>query len=526
MKNYLSTTILFSTFLLSIAENVFSESSDAAERWTIFPPGIDSVVAQDAFRSLDQLFVNEKQMSIARDLIKEGIAYLNLTEEFYKILSVKRQDFFERQKTEAGISELAGLPMRAQKSSGNHISEDSLTISVVSNLGEYFLDYSENLFLRARRMNPFDVQCHQLLSRCYWDMGIIYHNTTAHQKAVQILMEYLKHDEGEASIYHQIGKNYYQLEEWSQAHRYFSKAVEISERTLVFDDDDTIHAENRKSARYLYLLDKAMAEIKIHQADSALESLNRACSMKPGREDSIRIQALREWILWDDGNIASVELRDVINDSLRSGNYRWAKDTYLRELIPRLQTQPALHDVIWRLSRIEYYFLEERESAAYRLFDLIKKVNAGSTTSGLYQPPQDSLYRVYFKDSGQMFFELAEDYRKKGRLKEARSFLVNDTTIEWAGRAKSFISLAMLPQQTDFSPDDLANLSLAKRKEIMRQSDGLSIQLFNRALSLKYDLTEKEIELAYSRLINLYKLTHPEKVPEVYQKWKSEKSRF
>ena len=560
MKNIIK-AICISLLILTIYNSeLFCQSDTYKDKHSFVPMGVDTTVAYKARIKADRLFVDLKSQQLADSLINYTRDYLDDLEELYVILREKKENLkknrhlFEKLELKKKNQQLLTIEdKREYAQKRNQISNDSLTIAIVTNLINYSLDYCDLYFQKANKIDSFNPKNYPSMANCYWDKGIMFQDTLGHRRAVQVLLKFLENDKGHYFVYHQIGKNYYELKQWEKAYSYVRRAKKILFITSSFEQQEQKKSEvkykdvkipgNIDPVGYFRLIrDNGKAEMKMYLADSAMTSLKLAYRLAPTQTDSSEIEKYRDWILWDDGNIRASELKDAIDDSVRNENYKWAKKAYTDSLLPIIKTKAARHNVIWKLARIEYTALSElelnkidsdedkqkeheselhelkqrslklREQAANRLYQLVVEADSIKAKPNFYVPPPDSLYKVYFKDCGQMFFDLADRYRNDGLHKKARLFFVKDTTIDWQGRAKSFIHLALLSQVVEFPA--------AQRKQ---KACRLAIKLLNRALTFRKDLTEKEIDLAYNYLINNWKQTNPRKVPEIYERWKRER---
>lgn len=506
--------------------------------------GVDSLIEVQANRKAQRLFVELKTQQRADSLLTYGQDFLKITEELFEDISDKEEKLEQAQKkaeedkNKVDKSKPVSLAeQRKQKLQLEQLTEDSLTTTLVKSLLEYFLDHCTSAFNEANKIDPFNLRSYQLLARGNWDKGLIFEDTTSYNEAVTALHKFLNHDKGYPFIYRELGRNYYQLEQWELAYQNLKKAKDILMITSYFEKpevDSTLlkkypflgHVE--PETYYDYVYDRARAEMKVYKPDSARLSLKEAYALADTKEDSMRIQRMALWINWDDGNIRASEMRDEINDSLRNKKYEWARDAYLK-LIPTLRTKEARYNTIWRLARIEYHNLKEMEKAADRLYQVVMDLDTSKTQApkislddeqeNQYRVEADSLYKLYSKDCGQMFYDIGVDYQRKGLFDKARSFFIKDTTIEWKGKAKTFLHLAQLSRTINIAPEERKNLTFDQVKRIAHQNNLVAIRLLKRMLESKEDLERREIEFAYGQLIDLYKEVNPKKVPVIFKEY-------
>ena len=476
------------------------------------PAGVDSSIAYNSKFKAERLFVDTKREQAADSINNNFSDYLDITEELYGLLEKKKQEFerIRQEFRELNASNVVKKTLtleerRKYEKAFEQIAEDSLTISIVTSLLDYYLNYCYEHFQQAYKLNPFDLNGLTNLAVCDWDRGLIFQDTLANRTSIQFLMKVLNHNRGAAYIYKEIGKNYFKLRNWKKAHEYLSTAQRIYAITSVFDNPKPDSSEKLIKANiplhvipkeyYDYLLKKAEAEIKIYEADSALATLEQALVLAPSKSDSNDINRLvNDWIKWDDGNIYAAEQKEIIEDSLIQGNYEWAKDAYIR-LLPQLKTKKAKDNITWKLGRIEFSFLDQAEEAANRLYNLVVNADTSKNKTNVYKAPDDSLYKVYFKDCGELLFGLGNKYRDEGLHDKARQYFRQDTTFDWAGRGKAFLPLAQLVKVSE-------ELSPQERLRIFNRE---RIKLLTRAKIFIKDFTGKEIDFLYGALIRIYR---------------------
>lgn len=500
------------------------------------PAGVDSSIAISGKIKAERLFVDTKREKIADSLNKYFDDYRKLTEELYSLLEKKKEEFKKirqefRELTESfeGQKALSLEDRRKYEKSFEQIAEDSLTISIVTSLLDYYLNYCSENFQKAYELNPFDLNLLMNKSVCAWDRGLIFKDTLAYYSAIQSLMKILNYDKGAAPVYLEIGKSYFEIKDWKRAYDYLAKAHQIYVLTSVFDNPEPDTSERFKTGNipyhvkpkefYDYLYNKGMAEIKVYEADSALTTLAKALYLAPSKIDSIDIKYwVKEWIMWDDGNIYAAEQKRLITDSLILGNYEWGRSAYLR-LLPQLKTKKARDDITWRLARIEFTNLNQPEEAANRLYNLVVNADTSKKKSNIYKPPADSLYKVYFKDCGTALYGLGNKYKDEGLHEKAKQFFVKDTTFEWAGKGKVFLPLAqlvMLDVPENLPPVDRLRMLNEKR-----------LNLLNRAKDFINEFNEKEINQLYQSLNLIYQTQRNQQMLQRnFREWNEMKSRM
>lgn len=500
------------------------------------PAGVDSAISYNSKIKAERLFVDTKRERTADSLNKYFDDYRKITEELYSLLKNKKQEFKKirqqfRELTASFDSQnvLSLQERRKYEKTFEQIAEDSLTISIVTSLLDYYLNYCSEHFQQAYDLNPFDLNSLNNMAICNSDRGIIFQDTLAARRSIQSLRKVLNYDKGVAAIYKKIGENYYQLEEWQRSYEFLSKAHQVYVSTSIFENPKPDTSEKIKKGKipfhvkpeeyFDYLLLKGQAEIKVYEADSALATLEKALYLAPSKKDSSDIKYLvNEWIKWDDGNIYAAEQRMIIEDSLVHGNFKWAKNAYIR-LLPQLKTKKARDNISWQLTRVEFVNLNQPEEAANRLYNLVINADTSKQKANIYKAPEDSLYKVYFKDCGDILFGLGNKYREEGLLEKAKQFFVKDTTFEWSGRGKVFLPLAqlvVLDVPENLPPIERLNMANEKR-----------LKLLNRAKAFLEHFTLKEIDQIYILLNQIYgQQKKPIMLQKNHREWMEVKERF
>lgn len=510
--------IIFLLFLVIIINSCSSKKSLLDQPIISFektssqiPAGIDSAVALRAKIKADRLFVSPDREQLADSLTTYSLDFIKITEELFEVLSTKKEELDSFRLADKYLNlkpdELKSLSLEDAKKRERTLEkvvEDSLTITIVNSLLDYFLNHCNELIQRATELNPFNLPALQLLAISNRDKGQIFKDTLAYRHSIQTLNKYLTHERGQAIIYYDIGQCYFEIKNWQKSYEFYKKAKEIYVITSLFVEDTTELDEKYRNlklppkvdpAKYFnFLYRKGVAEIKVHKADSALATLKQALALAPAKNEE---DAVKHWIdnyiLWDGGNIYAAEQRDIINDSLNAKNYSWAKNAYVR-LLSNLRTKKAKDNITWRLARVEYYILDQIEEAGDRMYNLVINADTSKVKSSIYKAPDDSLYKRYFKDCGEILFRLGSTFKDQGLQDKARIYFSKDTTFEWSGRGKAFLPLAMLVDVPE-------NIDPAQRLKVRNEK---AIKILDRAKMFTKDFTEQEIDQLYQPLIRIY----------------------
>jgi tetratricopeptide (TPR) repeat protein len=479
------------------------------------PAGIDSVVAYNARIKADKLFVSADREQLSDSLVTYSRDFLKITEDLYSVLLAKKEKLDSYRLSEKYLNlkpeELKSLSLEDSKKRERileKVFDDSITITIVNSLLDYFLNHSNELLQHANELNPFNLSGLQLVAISSADRGQIFDDTLAYRRSIEYLNKFLTHDRGQSIIYRNIGESYFTLKDWQKAYKFLKKAKETFVITSLFEEKKTELAEkyqkmnlppNVDPAKYFeYLYWKGRAEIKVYQADSALATLKQALALAPTKNQEVDvIKLIDEYILWDGGNIYAAEQRDIIIDSLNAKNFVWAKNAYL-QLLPKVKTKKAKDNITWMLARVEYYSLDQIEEAGDRLYNLVINADTSKIKSSIYKAPEDSLYKRYFRDCGEILFRLGSTFRDQGLQEKARIYFSKDTTFEWSGRGKAFLPLALLV-------DIPENIDPVERLKARNEK---AIKILNRAKMFIKDFSEQEIDQLYRPLIMIYQQTY------------------
>lgn len=479
------------------------------------PAGIDSVVAYNARIKADKLFVSADREQLSDSLVTYSRDFLKITEDLYSVLLAKKEQLDSYRLSEKYLNlkpeELKSLSLEDSKKRERileKVFDDSITITIVNSLLDYFLNHSNELLQHANELNPFNLSGLQLVAISSADRGQIFDDTLAYRRSIEYLNKFLTHDRGQSIIYRNIGESYFTLKDWQKAYKFLKKAKETFVITSFFEEKKTELAEkyqkmnlppNVDPAKYFeYLYWKGRAEIKVYQADSALATLKQALALAPTKNQEVDvIKLIDEYILWDGGNIYAAEQRDIIIDSLNAKNFVWAKNAYL-QLLPKVKTKKAKDNITWMLARVEYYSLDQIEEAGDRLYNLVINADTSKIKSSIYKAPEDSLYKRYFRDCGEILFRLGSTFRDQGLQEKARIYFSKDTTFEWSGRGKAFLPLALLV-------DIPENIDPVERLKARNEK---AIKILNRAKMFIKDFSEQEIDQLYRPLIMIYQQTY------------------
>ncbi|MDZ7261630.1 MAG: hypothetical protein ONB05_05940, partial [candidate division KSB1 bacterium] len=382
---------------------------------------------------------------------------------------------------------------------------DSLNKEIINSQIFALLMEAQKAFENSLKLNPFDMDTKSWLAKVYNNIAYRFEDIQKYEDAIVVLKDLIRVNKGEPELYYRLGINYWWLNRWPEAYENFKKAEEmlkatafLNTSTTYFPDSvtfvkslDTVPIDTMALFRYIYY--QADTEAKMYQADKALASLKRALAIAPSTKDKERIADYLDWILWDDGNIPASEKRDYLLNLENQKEYEKAATGY-RDLLKDLKTERTRDEIDWRISLLEFGYLNKKEDGIERLRKVIKK--AAKDENGA---PIDSTYRRYFADYGIMCHNMGVENLRKKQTKLAYIYFSQAVTIDCPNRGKSYL--------------ELAKLSINNPKELIHKC--------YQALDERNNLAKEEKIQAYELLVEGYKKDgNIEKAKEYFVKWK------
>ena len=320
------------------------------------------------------------------------------------------------------------------------------------------------------RLNPFDIRTQkwliwvfQRLSELHAERGDFKRSTTMLEYLAYILKD-------DPQLYFKLGEYYLWLKEWEKARENLQKSINI----ILESDWDRINTDEL----YAHYSMRAEAEIKLGMVQEALLTLNYAKLIAPTPEEKGKVQWKTDWINWDDGNLENSRQYDKLKEKFASCNdYGLLKNEYL-ELYDKLQTFKAKSEIQWQIAKLEFQYLDEKNTAIDRLYKIICEVELDS-----FGMARSLDYQKYLNDYGKMCYNLGIDYLESKNYKLAFIYFTQSVSFYWDEIGKSYLQLAALSSI---------------------QND-IAIQYCNKALEYQNSLTSAEIRKTYELLFKSYK---------------------
>ncbi len=450
------------------------------------PPGIDKKTAAFADSLFFQSNVTEINERIAKEYSDQAKFMSDLVDSIW-VLGSKEQL--------SGLDSAHGLKYYSEALEYIKISpeEYKLITDMAKRQGKFHPDVIKKLcralikqtsftYENAIRKNKLNFNYRQLYSRFLQRSFDKLQDRTYLIEASQQLEIVVDHIKNFHQLYSQLGNIYFKLGEWQKSVDRFEQSKYVLKNIAIFSLKnpevyfDRIEDVPVDTTRLVYFLSyQAECKIKLYEAAPALALLREARKLTPNNEYKKRFKKRIEWILWDEGNIRASEIKDRADSLLIEKEYETAKTTLL-ELLPLLWTQKTKDEVNWKIARVDFFNLDNKEEGISRMQLVIKHARLDSLTGA----PLDSLYQRYFDFYGKMCFSLGTKYLKDD-LCYAYIYFQQAAQVVYDERGKAFVQLA------DISKFD-ASESLALCKKAM-----------------KYDLDEQSKKILYRILYQCYR---------------------
>jgi tetratricopeptide (TPR) repeat protein len=265
-------------------------------------------------------------------------------------------------------------------------------------------------FERALEISPTLVEARMWLAATY-------DRLKAWDKSVVIYREILNERQGEDRLWFQFGYAALQAGQFDKAINGFEQAIRIS--MLVSEDSTKIPVR--------YLTYAGEAYLRTYQDRLALDRFRHAFALADSSE-APSIQRTIDWILWDEGGIATSEYRDA---AFRAENeQRWddARQAYLGGL-KNARTDHARTELSYRLALLEFVH-GTRTDGLSRMKNLMESLS---------DPPPD-----YLENYGKMLFAYAQVLEKEGDKRGAFGYYLQSTKLIWSGQGGGLVEIARI----------------------------------------------------------------------------------
>ncbi|RPH93640.1 hypothetical protein EHM69_09740 [candidate division KSB1 bacterium] len=236
-------------------------------------------------------------------------------------------------------------------------------------------------------------------------------------KSIALYREILNKRQGEDRLWFNYGYACLQGGQYEKAVNGFEQAIRIS--MLVSADSAKIPNRYRTFAGEAFL--------RTYQDRLALERFQQALVYADSVE-AAEIRRTIEWVLWDDGGIATVEYRDAAYAAENEQRWNDARQAYLGgQSVAR--TQRVKDELSYRLALLEFQHGTRTDGLA-RMKALIES-----------QPEAPPEYRENY---GKMLFAYAQMLEQERDKRTCLSYFLQATKINWSGQGAGFVEIARI----------------------------------------------------------------------------------
>jgi tetratricopeptide (TPR) repeat protein len=367
------------------------------------PAGLDSLTKREADSLSRTLFGEEKAEDRARKEFENGQDDFRAGDAF-----LNEADSLRRMGVDTTLRKPGGVMGFLKQNFG----DSSLTSGEreTRKRGEAALKRAVKEFARALELSP------QLFEARLW-LAATYDRLQEWDKSLEIYRDILNERQGEDRLWFNYGYAALQGGQYEKAVNAFEQAIRIS----LLVNGDSAKVPNR------YRTFAGEAFLKTYQDRLALERFRQAQQYADSAE-AAEIQHTIDWILWDDGGIATAEYRDAAYAAERESRWDDARQAYLGG-IAAARTQRAKNELSYRLALLEFQHSTRSDGLA-RMKVLVESV-----------PDAPEEYRENY---GKMLFSYAQMLEQESDPRGAISYYLQSTKIVWSGQGTGYVEIARL----------------------------------------------------------------------------------
>ncbi len=448
------------------------------------PAGVDTSVAFASNRMARHLFVEYPMQERAKRVADSAVVRFDRSESLWKILEGKL-DSSTTVDTVAAIEKFneAGRSLLQARDLDKKAAATPQDAAALRQESLNALETARAAFELSLRFNPFDNNTKLWLARTYQRLAERFLNEQNYIKAIGILEHLVRLERDQHALYARLGDCYLALKKYSTALYNFKKAEEVLTATTVFGvpPDRELNATNIAAAtdstsRFFYLYYQSESYIKLLEADSALEALQRAKVFARTPEDVAAVETNINWINWDGGNIPASEKRDSLLSWVDNGKYGDAAKGF-RKLLPDLQTSRSRREIGWRLATLEFNYLQQEEEALHTMQTVVQARGGDSLAARA-----DTLYQKYIDSYGAMCFNQGQKMLAAKKFTTALTYFQQSAKLDWNYRAKSYLELSRLAVNDPPRAESLAKEALKLSPQLDPREELAATELVTQAL--------------------------------------------
>ncbi|MDZ7332556.1 MAG: hypothetical protein ONB13_07755 [candidate division KSB1 bacterium] len=405
-------------------------------------PRSDREVIEDTIREINRMALSDTLWHRWRamqdsQLVIAKVDTINASKNFAKGVSLARE----------GFNLLNDL---------NHSQQDSLSVQKIKVRAILLFERARTYFETSFKFNPFDIRTQNYLIWIYQNLAELHSNCNNMIRSITMIeyLTYILHDD--PKIYHKLAEKYFTIGNWDKA-----LSNSVASINLMLEDEPNI---DKRDLFDCYCL-RGNAQLQLNRATDALLSFSYAMIIAPTEQDADETQKMIDWINWDSCNVDASRKWDSLNAKFNTmnGDYSSIHQGYL-DLLSKVKTRRAQNDVNWRIAQLEFKFLNQREQALQRMFDIVKQVPLDTTRKALNKPDQN-----YLNDYGSMCYLMAIDFLRQHQHHKALIYLFQSVGFWWNQVGKSYYQLARLSEYDNQAVINYAQEALIYEEHLTKE---------------------------------------------------------
>lgn len=366
-----------------------AKAPPTAER-VIVPAGVDTSVAVSATQAAREVLVGWKEDSLARLLYAEGTAEREQGKPLLEAIqksrltpeqisaedSLKSLEWFNQ----GNVIGAKGDRLIGNKTPGRLSREgiekyaDSTRLKAAE-----FYETARDLYERALQLDPWNKDIRTSLLLTYRDLVVIHRSLDALDAQMAALQKYLDLFGDQYGYLTQLAKCWAEKGDTVQALICYRRAEDAlltwaptSWDPAVDSARTTLTAEQYRNWLALITQQYKM-DYALQLAEPTLADLLRLQSTCRPDVDSTTLPLVNDliaWLAWDNGNIATAQLRRTLRAQIDAEQWDEARKT-INQLMPQVSTPAAVFEIEYSAAQIDFYRLGEYDAGLRRMRKLL-----------------------------------------------------------------------------------------------------------------------------------------------------------
>lgn len=387
--------------------------------------GVDSAVTAAAFTLAQESFARDTRQ--AEKLAADGRRYARLADSLLGL------DSWAHWRVNVD-----SVDAEARLDATEHFNDGALALdewadgSVNSTRARTLLKQAAGAFEAALEADPFDAEVRYWLGHVYELQARHYDEEGSVEAAIDVLQKLVSLHQDRHDYIALMARMY----DHSDTERSALASATLWERAaLAAQDDATMGFDDQAVADSIavfgYLIRSSRAFGRADRSDQALRVVEDAVKWALSAADYELVEAERNWLLWDDGNLQTRRTYDrILETAVADPNH--AADE-LEKLLAQVRTQTAVIDVRHQLSLARY--AAGQEAGALNLMQDLWR-----STAGVEQAQAERIRLDY----AVMAYNLAQDHRRQGDLTGALAYLLQCEQLDADISARAALQAAQL----------------------------------------------------------------------------------